>query len=354
MTFQDKMDLIKLNTAAIARTVYSQYLPIRGMAGTKARIGKGNAAIVVDLGGPYAGRFCDFRDGSKGDLVDAVIHFGGMTFKDAVDHLFALAGGGQVDEEQSRKNAEKLKRQEAEAERRHQEQKRRNTAQARQIWDACKPGKGGFAQEYLEGRGIYLPEDSEAWRLIGSSWDESGDPMVVFPLMDAQSEEFAGVQRVIVHKDGSRTKKRLGSAPVSVAVIPFSSIETVQTDRSLACAEGPETALAVLMHTGAAVWSTLDANGLERLPVLDGVDHLKIYADNDSHKTDRGRIAADACRQRWQAEGREVSCTMPSQPGTDFLDVFSRQQKLAASHHSVIALAKRLYSVSLRNTCKLP
>jgi hypothetical protein len=57
------------------------------------------------------------------------------------------------------------------------------------------------------------------------------------------------------------------------------------------------------------VWACIDAGNLAALPVLDGIEHLTIAADNDP----AGQAAAQTCATRWAAAGRTVSVTQQRQ-----------------------------------------
>jgi hypothetical protein len=57
------------------------------------------------------------------------------------------------------------------------------------------------------------------------------------------------------------------------------------------------------------VWACIDAGNLAALPVLDGVEHLTIAADNDA----AGQAAAQTCATRWAAAGRTVTVTVQRQ-----------------------------------------
>jgi putative DNA primase/helicase len=61
-----------------------------------------------------------------------------------------------------------------------------------------------------------------------------------------------------------------------------------------------------------------NANNMRRFPVIDGVDHLIIGADNDRNSV--GLQAAQECADRWEAAGRFAEVLMPEKVGTDFND----------------------------------
>ena len=89
--------------------------------------------------------------------------------------------------------------------------------------------------------------------------------------------------------------------------------------------EGLETTLAAatrLTYRGEPLrpaWAALSDGGMERFPVIDGVERLILLADNDHNGA--GQIAAEACKRRWLEAGRRVALLMPDRPGTDFNDI---------------------------------
>jgi hypothetical protein len=69
-------------------------------------------------------------------------------------------------------------------------------------------------------------------------------------------------------------------------------------------AEGLETALDAMARDWRPIWSTGSGNLMASFPVLDGVEALTIFADNDANGA--GIIAAHEAAERWLAAGREV------------------------------------------------
>jgi putative DNA primase/helicase len=89
----------------------------------------------------------------------------------------------------------------------------------------------------------------------------------------------------------------------------------------LAVAEGIETALALLEMGGAPIWSTGSDAVMRSLPVIDGVEHLLIGADNDALRPGErgaGERAGRALRVRWLGAGRKAEFFMPPGFKTDF------------------------------------
>ena len=65
----------------------------------------------------------------------------------------------------------------------------------------------------------------------------------------------------------------------------------------------------------APVWACLGT--IANFPVLAGIEALTLCADAD----DAGRTAAQKCKDRWTAAGREVTITYPYGAAKDFNEV---------------------------------
>jgi hypothetical protein len=66
-------------------------------------------------------------------------------------------------------------------------------------------------------------------------------------------------------------------------------------------------------------WAALSTGGLERFPVIAGVERLILLADHDHNGA--GQAAADVCIQRWAQAGRAGVRLLPERPGADFNDI---------------------------------
>ena len=71
----------------------------------------------------------------------------------------------------------------------------------------------------------------------------------------------------------------------------------------LGITEGIEDALAVLLSGWSPVWAATSAGSISRFPILAGIESLTLFADADAP----GIAAAEACAERWLAEGRDVN-----------------------------------------------
>jgi hypothetical protein len=181
---------------------------------------------------------------------------------------------------------------------------RRRIEHAARVWAAGLPLRATIAETYLRSRG--LSYDGEALRF------HAGNRMMVALMTDAVTGEPCGVHRTFLDAVGNRTKKKmLGRA--KGAVVRLCADEDVAT--GLAITEGIETALAVPFRP---VWACLSAGGIERLPVLAGIEALTIFADNDANGA--GLAAAHGCGVRWSEAGKDVTVRMIDQVGADYAD----------------------------------
>ena len=118
--------------------------------------------------------------------------------------------------------------------------------------------------------------------------------------------------------DGTKTKALAPTAGCVNRLWPDAAVET-----ALVLGEGVETTLAAstrIEHRGTLLqpaWAAGSAGNMANFPVLSGIEALTILVDNDS----AGERAADQCRARWGAAGREVTLLKPNIAKTDFNNV---------------------------------
>jgi putative DNA primase/helicase len=134
---------------------------------------------------------------------------------------------------------------------------------------------------------------------------------MVCAMVDIRTNGFIGIHRTFLTADAKKgvvltLARKLGSA--------------IKIDRNdivyegLAVAEGIESTIAARFICRPA-WSLIDANGINGFPVLTGIEHLSIFADNDANKT--GETAAYERQERWQKAGAEAMIQMPPNVGED-------------------------------------
>jgi hypothetical protein len=203
------------------------------------------------------------------------------------------------------------------------------------LWDRAEPGLGTLAEAYFAGRGLVVPEP--VWRRIrfiekfsfGGVDDKL--PAVIIPLTRFENPtKICAVQAIALNShagnyklDGTSLKRTFGIVRETGAVM------MAPPASHLCVAEGFETALAVNQlgyNGGAPIWATLGAPFLTALPVIQGVDHLTIFADNDMPDKKgicAGIEAAARVEERWEPHC-EVVTRHPPVPGTDYADLLKK------------------------------
>jgi DNA polymerase len=195
------------------------------------------------------------------------------------------------------------------------------------IWQAGKPIAGTLAIRYLaEIRGINvdaLPDDVNATLRFHPHcpFDGRTVPALVALFRDVVSNEPAGIHRIALPPEvfaGAKVeRKSLGCWPSPRAIKLWPA-----TDR-LFLGEGIETVLAAAtVFNMRPAWAAGNTSNIAKFPVLRRVK-LVLLVDNDQ----AGRKAANACRHRFQAAGRELRRLLPRQPGADFNDLILERQR---------------------------
>ena len=154
-------------------------------------------------------------------------------------------------------------------------------------------------------------------------------PALIALMRSVETFEPMAIQRLFLRKEGDRIVKdgrgmMLGSAG-GAAMMLTSRFHTFWDDLSfcpqLYVCEGLETGLALLQTGHRCVWALGSAGAIARFPVIFGVGHLVICADNDSNKDDVSLKASIECAMRWRATTHQrATVIMPNEPGTDFAD----------------------------------
>jgi putative DNA primase/helicase len=194
---------------------------------------------------------------------------------------------------------------------------------ARSIWRATEPAKGTLVERYLvDTRRLELPDSACIRFHPRLKFTRTGEflPAMVCAMVDIRTNEFTGVHRTYLTEDARKAGvltlgRKLGSA---IKIDPDEAVT-----EGLAVAEGVESTIAARFLYRPA-WSLIDANGIHGFPVLAGIEHLEIFADNDASKT--GEVAAYACQDRWEKEGAEVSILIPPNVGGDIADIISNRK----------------------------
>jgi putative DNA primase/helicase len=191
------------------------------------------------------------------------------------------------------------------------------------IWNESTAASGTAAELYLRSRGLTLPDDAPIRFHPACPHGAARLPAMVSLMTDAVSNEPCGVHRTYLRPDGSGkadispAKMMLGAAGV-IRLVPDEDVTM-----GLGISEGLETALTVMQYAEwRPVWAVTSAGGIAKFPVLNGLDALTIFADNDKPGANGRRPGVDAaheCAKRWLDAGREVTIRLPPE-GMDWDD----------------------------------
>jgi putative DNA primase/helicase len=193
---------------------------------------------------------------------------------------------------------------------------------AKSIWKATEPLKGTIVEKYLvETRKLELP-DTEAIRfhprLKVTKTDQYAAAMVCI-LTGIHTDQFTGINRIFLTENGRK---------ISNAVLGRASGSAIKIDlvegQGLGIAEGIESAIAA-RFLYRPMWSVISAGGMRHFPVLAGIEHLEIFADNDFNGA--GEAAAHECLERWETSA-DVSIVMPPLKGADIADFITDKKKV--------------------------
>ena len=198
---------------------------------------------------------------------------------------------------------------------------------AARVWRESVDAKGSWAEEYLIGRGLKLPDDAEVrcrtLRLHPACWFPDGTKApaliaaftqieTVVPRNPFFDPPVTAIRRI--RGRGGDNKAMLG--PVTGKAIMLSPWWHV-TD-TLHIAEGVETSLALYGEGVRPIWAAGSKGAIERFPVIDRVKTLRIFADNDANG--EGVAKARECTERWRQAGKRVVIRYLEEPGRDYAD----------------------------------
>jgi phage/plasmid primase-like uncharacterized protein len=203
-----------------------------------------------------------------------------------------------------------------------------NAQRIAQVWAQCVPlVPGDPVTLYLKRRGIRgewpLPEVLRLHRAL-PYW-HGAEKLGTFPAMVAPIVALDGrtvaLHRTYLTRDGRKAdvptvKKLTGAAgPLAGACIPLHR----PAHGCIGIAEGIETALAACCASSLPTVAAYCAGSLAAWQWPAGVLRLVIFADADK----AGREAADALLSRAVKAGLQASVMTPTDPGTDWADVWA-------------------------------
>lgn len=174
---------------------------------------------------------------------------------------------------------------------------------------------GTPAQRYLEAREIWtVARGIEDIRFHPACPREKlVQPALVIAMRSIVTHTIQAVQRIFLTREARKDGAMMLGPQANVAM------QLAPICRILHVCEGLETALSVMAMDYGPVWALGSCGAIERFQVIDGVDELVIWADNDAP----GIKAANVCSQRWWDSARRlVRIRTPKIEGQDFADVW--------------------------------
>lgn len=200
--------------------------------------------------------------------------------------------------------------------------------------DAQPVVEGDPVHRYLHNRGITLPltDIPTAIRYhtrLAYQYDDGHfdyHPAMISRIDDPQGQ-MVSLHRTYLTADGHKADVPKVKKIMSCALRSASSggaVRLYPAAEVLCIAEGIETALAVRLLTGRAVWAAISATGMANIVLPYTVVHVAICADHDlpskEHPSGAGQEAAAQLQTRMRRELRHASVHLPERPGTDWVD----------------------------------
>jgi putative DNA primase/helicase len=172
--------------------------------------------------------------------------------------------------------------------------------EALDIWHGSIDPVGTPVESYLRGRGLDLEHDL-AGHVI--RWNPCRRAMVSL-FRNIETDEPQAIARTFINQEGRKLSRKF-YGPVGGAAIKLDPDDEVLA--GLHVAEGVETAMTGRKFGLRPCWALGTCGGIERFPVLSGIECLTILAEHDEASAD----AVEACAARWHAAGRQVFINEP-------------------------------------------
>ena len=195
------------------------------------------------------------------------------------------------------------------------------TAAALAIWEEARNPTGTLGELYFNKRSLRISADvaGDVLRFHGALlFDGHRVPGLVALFRDVLTDEPTGIQRVFLQRNGERIARRMLGRVRGAAIKLDGDAEVAE---GLHICEGFETGTAARTLRFKPVWAVGSAGGIQKFPVLPGVEALSIFLETDDQGANER--AAQKCAKRWAEASREVLLVTPLLVG-DMNDVARR------------------------------
>ncbi len=312
---------------------FSQH--VLGMAPTARRAGElrfyADGKLRIRISGPKAGRWTNFADGSRGDMIDLYMARTGATKREAIAFAKDFLGIPDHGPALTSLPAPDL----AAANRQDAKERAKRLRAAAGIWRRAKP-MGAPQTAYLASRGIVLtlPETVARGRTIPvadlpkmgidpSLCDNRPLDAIVLAATDAAGN-LRAVQQILL-QDGR--KARVPNVKRTNGVLGGVAVQLAPAGPTVVLAEGPETGMSIQQATGLPTWITLGVSNYTSAPLPSETRQVLIAADLEN--AGNGLVAALRAADYWERQGKEVGLLLPANPATDakidFNDVLQQE-----------------------------
>ena len=196
---------------------------------------------------------------------------------------------------------------------------------ALRLWHEAEDPRGTRVEHYFKHNELVL-DDSLAVHVLRFhrrcpfGKDEAGEtlfmPCIVALFRDIHTDQPKGIHRLALTDNdrNSVDKKMLGRCGGCGVKLD----DDAEVTYGFNVTEGIGTALSVRAAGIRPIWALGSAKAVGTFPVLNGIDALTIYANND--KSGTGENVASICERRWHAAGREARVRMPHKQDCDWQD----------------------------------
>jgi hypothetical protein len=196
---------------------------------------------------------------------------------------------------------------------------------ALRLWDEAVPiTAGSSADVYLKARGVEPPPNPDTvmrWHPRCPFGKRGRVGCIVSLFRDAVSDAPTGIHRTHLYSASHGKAERMALGTIAGSAI---KLWPLNGGVELAVGEGIETVLAAvkLGEARPPAWAVSVAGSLTRLPLIDGVRHLTILADNDANNV--SQQAATELYHTYNRDGRDAVIKHPRDVDTDFNDLLRK------------------------------
>jgi len=195
---------------------------------------------------------------------------------------------------------------------------------ARKIWDAGEPVDGVAAvRDYFASRCLKLSDTSQFRYLAQTPWssDEPFRACLLVAYRSFDNDAVTGISRIRVDAPAlwPKTRRKM------LGVVRCAAVKLMPVADKLAVGEGVETCMAANQLGHGPAWALGSAGAIANLPVLPGINHLILLAENNDNGA--SRKATQRCGLRWLKARRHVTRIWPELGCDDFNDELMKGER---------------------------